>query len=157
MVTNGSAILPTNIAEAMEKYPVVLGRNDGAHAVDCALAPFAGCSRKVVPDRFVAILRDGTPIGTCPQWQAHTTAVRKAGRGSEVQQLFTWIIGTFQAANPDRTRAANDEHPDAGTDLRPNKVVSYLKAEPEIVDLAEYKPTYKAGSKVLVTGFAKKA
>jgi hypothetical protein len=143
VTTNGISYLNT-LAEAMAKYPVVLNRDDGEHAVECAMQPFAGCTRKVAVDRFVVILRDGTAVGTCPSWQQHTNAVRAAGTGSEAQRLFTWIVGTFQAANPDRQRG----------DQAANKVVSLLKEEPEIVDLATHRPTFNRSGKV--TGFARR-
>ena len=143
--TNGLSLIPSNIAEAMDKFPVVGARDDGEHAVDCAMAPFAGCTRKVIPDRFVLVLKDGTATGTCPDWQGHTQAVRRAGTGSEAQRVFTWIVGTFQAANPDRQRGATD----------PNKVVDLRGAEPKIVDLAEYKPTFNRAGKV--TGWSKRS
>jgi hypothetical protein len=109
------SLIPNTIAETMQNYPVGIARDDQEHSVDCALKPFTACTAKVVPDRYVAILKDGSPIGTCPNWQRHTQAVREAGTGSELQKLFTWLLGTFQAANPDRKRGDQD----------PNTVVDF--------------------------------
>jgi hypothetical protein len=140
VTTNGITYI-NSLAEAMAKAPVVLNRDEGEHAVECAMQPFAACSRRVAVERFVVILRDGTPVGTCPSWQQHTTAVRQAGTGSEAQRLFTWIVGTFQAANPNRKRG----------DQAPNKVLSLLEDEPQVVDLATHRPVFDGDGKV--TGF----
>lgn len=102
----------------MEANPIQIPAQTGS--VPCALQPY-GCTGMVAANR-ITILTDEGGLGACANWRRHTDLVRAAGPGSEVQKVFTWLIGQFQAANPGRVRGSSE--PIVPVDLRKQVVTA---------------------------------
>jgi hypothetical protein len=101
-----------SLGKLMEAHPIQIPAQTGS--VPCALQPF-GCTGMVASER-ITVLTDEGGLGACANWRRHTELVRSAGPGSEVQQVFTWLIGQFQSANPGRVRGSTE--PIVPVDLR---------------------------------------
>jgi hypothetical protein len=100
------------LSKLVDSHPIQIPAKTGS--IPCALAPF-GCTGFVAADRIV-VYTDAGPLGNCANWRRHTELVRTAGPGSEVQKVFSWLIGQFQASNPSRVRGSTD--PIVSIDLR---------------------------------------
>lgn len=114
--------LAQNILDAIESNPVIAPRGGNP----CVMAPW-GCQGTLPDDRLVAILADGTKVGTCADYVTHTNIVRSAGRGSEAQTIFNWVVNTYKALNPVQLDDAGQPLRTLGIERPANKVLDLRK------------------------------